>query len=117
MNVNLDPYNRAPSASSSDSSTRDVNYVLFHTYSNSTTYHVTVNDADSDGITYTGVSATSKGTVSVVANTTLGDSILGLKGFDVTYTSNTNNKPNPTETFTVSFSDGHGGTTSQTLTY
>ena len=117
VNVNLDPYNRAPSASSSDSSTRDVNYVLFHTYSNSTTYHVTVNDADSDGITYTGVSATSKGTVSVVANTTLGDSILGLKGFDVTYTSNTNNKPNPTETFTVSFSDGHGGTTSQTLTY
>jgi len=117
VNVNLDPYNRTPSASSSDSSTRDINYGLFHTYSNSTTYHVTISDGDSDSITYTGSSTTTKGTVTVAANTTLGDSILGLKGYDVTYTSHTTAKPNPTETFTVYFSDGHGGTTSQTLTY
>ena len=38
--------------------------MLFHTYSNSTTYHVTVNDADSDGITYTAWAAVPSGTFS-----------------------------------------------------
>ena len=117
VTVTLDSYNRAPSASTSDSSTRDTSFLGIHTYKNSTTYHVTVDDADSDGITYTGVTATTKGTVTVAANTTIGDTILGVKGYDVTYTSNTTAKPNPTETFTVTFSDGHGGTTTQTLTY
>ena len=118
VNVNLDAYNRAPSVSSSTSSTRDVDNGIFgHSYSNSTTFHVTVSDADSDPFTYTGVSTTSKGTVTVVANTTFGDSLLGLKGWDVTYKSNTTSKPNPSETFTVYFADDHGGTSTLQLTY